>query len=77
MQRPDTIARIEDPAARARAAHKAAEEARRRAAEYVTIRRGAVRALRDAGLSLAQIATALGVTRSRAQQLVEESKRES
>lgn len=68
MQRPDTIRRIADPVERARAATAAIAQTQQMAIEYGAITRAAVRELRQT-MSLGEVAKALGVTRSRIQQL--------
>jgi GntR family transcriptional regulator len=69
VQRPDTIRRIADPVERAKAATSAIAQTQQLAIEYSAITRAAVRELRASGLSLAQVADLLGVTRARIQQL--------
>lgn len=68
MRRPDTIRQIPDPAARASSAMTATGQAQKLAVEYSSITRDAVRELRQT-MSLGEVAKALGVSRTRIQQL--------
>lgn len=65
------IADVEDPAERARQAGAALAELTKVQAELREVRQGAVLEMREDGLSHAQVAEQLGVTRSRAQQIAE------
>ncbi|MER7433154.1 sigma factor-like helix-turn-helix DNA-binding protein [Pseudonocardia alni] len=68
MRRPNTIRAIPDTTERAKAAMAATAEAQRAIVEYRTLTTAAVQELRRT-MSLGQVAAALGVSRSRIQQL--------
>jgi hypothetical protein len=65
------IAGIAAPDRRAKAAHVALQETESRRSQLVTIRRSAVRELRDAGWTWQAIATLLGIHRNRAAHLLD------
>ena len=65
----DEVAKISDPAERARTATQLLGEHQSAVTELAKIRRLAVAELRDQGLSYAQVGNALGITRGRIAQL--------
>ena len=69
MTSPEQVRAIPDPAERARAARAAQGALEAQRDEYAAIVREAVRELRAAGLSLAKVAAAVGVSSGRVQQL--------
>jgi hypothetical protein len=68
MRTPDHVRKIADPVKRVAAANAAVAETQRLAAEYAAITRETVREMRQT-MSYGQIAAALGVSRTRVQQL--------
>ena len=68
MQTPDDLRAIPDPVQRVAAAHAALDEVAAQRAAIAGVIRETVREMRQT-MSLAQVAAALGVTRSRVQQL--------
>lgn len=70
VEDPAEVAAIADPAARALAAAEHVKRHQRLMNEFARIRREAIGELRSVGMSHAQVAMVLGVTRARAAQLV-------
>lgn len=68
MRTPDTIRKIADPVKRVAAASAAVGETQRLAAEYAAITRETVREMRQT-MTYGDVAKALGVSRTRVQQL--------
>lgn len=71
MKDPEQLRAISDPVERIRAVNAAITDTQSLATELASVSREAVRQMRDQHLSYGQIAKALGISRTRVQQLAD------